>query len=330
MSFSVGVMALLAAYAVASIAYVYRWRGRTRYARFSQYLRKSWPVFAPLNCLLYMSTRRAARGPVVDAAVVEGLAQVRAQWEVIRDEALALHATGEIDRTSMPDSAGYHDLGFRTFYKRGWKKFYLSWYGPAHPSARRLCPSTVAIVEQVPGIRAAMFSLLPPGAELSLHADPLACSLRYHLGLATPNSAACHIVVDGHVLAWKDGEDFVFDETYPHHAVNGAHTHRLILMCDVERPMRLPGRVVNFFYSFVAKALAVPNTPEDRRGALTRAFAAIGPLRSAGVALKARHRGAYAALKLAVNSAGIALAASVLWLGLYAVRLGVSCLGTWP
>lgn len=308
MSFSAFVLGMLGLYAAAAVAYVYRWRGRRRYAGFGQYLRKSWPVFAPFNCVLYMATRRFARRPVIDAGYLDGLAVLRAHWPRIRDEALALYASGELDATSRPGSAGYHDLGFRTFYKRGWKKFYLTWYGAPHRSAQRLCPQTLQLLAQVPGIRGAMFSVLPPGAELTLHADPLASSLRYHLGLSTPNDDRCFINVDGQALSWRDGEDFVFDETYPHYARNDADRLRLILMCDVERPMNAAGRAFNRLYAQLARALAVPNTAEDRRGVLTGVFAAVAPWREAGLALKARNRGLYQLLKYVLNMALVLLA----------------------
>jgi hypothetical protein len=159
MSFSALTIAVIVAYASGCLVYVYRWRGTTRYATLKQYLRKSWPIFAPLNCLLYMATPGSARRPV--------------------------------------------------------------------RSAMRLCPKTMALLAQVPEVRGAMFSILPPGAELSLHADPLACSLRYHLGLSTPNCDECHIVVDGTRCSWRNGQDFVFDETYPHYAQNNTDTSRL-------------------------------------------------------------------------------------------------------
>lgn len=301
-------IALLALYTAASVWYVYRWRGRARYENFSQYLRKSWPVFAPFNCLLYLSTHRSARQPVLDAGYLQGIAVLRQNWPLIRDEAIALQRAGELDATSVPGSAGYYDVGFRTFYKRGWKKFYLAWYGPPHRSAQRLCPQTVRLLGQVPGIRAAMFSVLPPGAQLSLHADPMACSLRYHLGLQTPNSDRCHISVDGTRLSWRDGQDFVFDETCPHYARNGTDVPRLILMCDVERPMSLPGRAFNRVYSLMPKAMAVPNTAEDRRGFISALFRRISPWRDAAVRLKERRRAFYTALKVALNSSVVLFA----------------------
>ncbi|PZR20950.1 MAG: aspartyl/asparaginyl beta-hydroxylase domain-containing protein, partial [Azospira oryzae] len=237
MSWSLIALLAVLAYAAGCIAYVYRWRGRLRYASFGQYLRKSWPVFAPLNCLMYMGTQRWARQPVLDAGYLRGVELLRSHWRVIRDEALALHASGAFEAAKAPGSAGSYDVGFRTFFKRGWSKFYLTWYGRPHPSAQRLCPRTLALVRQVPGIRGAMFSILPPGAELSLHSDPMACSLRYHLGLQTPNSGQCYIHVDRQACVWHDGEDFVFDETYPHLALNGTDQSRLIFMCDVDRPL---------------------------------------------------------------------------------------------
>jgi beta-hydroxylase len=70
------------------------------------------------------------------------------------------------------------------------------------------------------------------------HRDPYAGSLRYHLGLVTPNDDGCWIDVDGQRYSWRDGEDVVFDETYIHQAKNETNVDRIILFCDVERPMR--------------------------------------------------------------------------------------------
>lgn len=321
MSMSLLATALVAAYVAASIGYVYRWRGATRYPNFSQYLRKSWPVFAPLNCLLYLSTRRYARRPVLDATCLDGIAVVRERWTQIRDEALAVHRAGELDAATRPGSVGYYDVGFRTFYRRGWKKFYLQWYGQPHRSAQRLCPNTVAILRQVPGIRAAMFSVLPPGAELSLHSDPMACSFRYHLGLDTPGSDSCYIDVDGSRVSWRDGQDFVFDETYPHFARNDSERTRLILMCDVVRPMNAFGRLINVPYMALVRAMAVPNTAEDRRGFFSWLFCAISPWREAAVAYKQRHRRRYVLMKLLFNGALVSLAFLAVFAVLHSIEL---------
>ena len=90
MDLSFFIVATAALYFVASVVYVYRWRGQVRYQSLSQYLRKSWPVFAPMNCLLYMATRRQARKPVVDADYLKNIAVLRDNWQSIRDEASCL------------------------------------------------------------------------------------------------------------------------------------------------------------------------------------------------------------------------------------------------
>lgn len=302
MSFSLLSMVFIVAFSVGSVAYVHLWRGNVRYASFGQYLRKSWPVFAPLNCLMYLSTRSWARRPVLDASYLKNISILRVNWATIRDEALALRSTGAFEATKQPGSAGYYDVGFRTFYKRGWSKFYLKWYGTTHESARRLCPKTLALLDQVPQIHGAMFSILPPGAELSLHSDPMACSLRYHLALVTPNSERCHINVDGQPCAWYDGQDFVFDETYPHHARNDTDVPRIILLCDVERPMNVVGRLVHAVYFLIAKATIVPNTPEDERGLFSALFSRVAPWRERSLNLRDRNRPLYKALKLTLNT----------------------------
>ena len=100
-----------------------------------------------------------------------------------------------------------------------------------------LCPRTVALVQSIPTINGAMFAMLPAGGDLGRHRDPFAGSLRYHLGLVTPNSDACRIFVDGEPYSWRDGEAVMFDETFIHWAENRTDVDRLILFCDVERPL---------------------------------------------------------------------------------------------
>jgi beta-hydroxylase len=63
-------------------------------------------------------------------------------------------------------------------------------------------------------------------------------SPRYHLGLVVPKSPGhCRIFIDGEPYSWRDGEDLLFDETYLHYAENTTSDDRLILFCDVERPL---------------------------------------------------------------------------------------------
>ena len=158
------------------------------------------------------------------------------------------------------------------------------------------------ILRQVPAVRGAMFALLPAHSQLTRHADPVAVSLRYHLGLATPNQQACFIDVDGRQLSWRDGEVLMFDETYLHYVRNDTDHDRLILMCDVRRPVNFLGSMVDFFYSSLTRASVVPNTPEDRRGVANRIFSWLSPLLARSKQLKTTNRPQYLLLKWSVNT----------------------------
>ena len=146
-----------------------------------------------------------------------------------------------------------------------------------------------------------MLSLLPVGSQLTRHLDPLACSLRYHLGLATPNSERCFLNVDGTVHAWQDGVPFMFDETYLHFARNESEQYRLILMCDIDRPLHGPGRLFNALYKGLARLTVVPNQDGDQRGLVNRVFAGLAPVLQRSKRLKQNHRNLYLVVKHSVN-----------------------------
>ncbi len=315
-------LAAASAFALGSMRYVYARRGKLRYTGLREYVRKGWPIFAPLNCLLYLFTKPRGRGVFLDLAQYPELAPLREHWQTIRDEAVQLMQKGYFERISDSNSASYFDVGFRTFYKYGWSKFYLKWYGYTHASALALCPQTVAILQRIPSVNGAMFSLLPPGSKLTRHLDPVAISLRYHLGLSTPNHDACWIEVDGQTYSWRDGDAALFDITYLHHARNDTSQPRLILMCDVDRPMSWPGAIVNWFYRGLARLSIVPNLEGDRRGLANRLFAGIAPLFARSKRLRQTNRPLYNLIKWTFNLGLLALVTVLAW-GLYRLVAGV-------
>jgi len=246
---------------------VVHYRGRVRHRFWGQVFDHS-GLLAPVNVFLYAFSAIPNR-PYTDVARFPELEALRRNADVIREEGLALMAHA---RMKSPDQKD--DAGFNSFAKSGWKRFYLKWYGDAHPSARRLCPRTTELLRGIPGVSAAMFTTLPPGAVLNPHKDPYAGSLRYHLGLVTPNDDGCRIVVDGTPYSWRDGQDVIFDETYIHAAENRTDVERLILFCDIERPMRHGfARSFNrWFGRHVVAAASSPNDDSDRIGLINRLF----------------------------------------------------------
>ncbi|MEF7613726.1 aspartyl/asparaginyl beta-hydroxylase domain-containing protein [Aquincola sp. MAHUQ-54] len=281
---------------LASALYIH-YRGRVRFS-----LKRALDftiLLAPVNALMYLFSRTPAT-PYLDAKDFPELEVLKANWQTIRDEAMRLNEAGDIRA-----AGAYNDIGFNSFFRTGWKRFYLSWYGKDLASAQAACPQTVALLKSIPTIKAAMFASLPPGAKLVRHRDPYAGSLRYHLGLVTPNDPGCYIDVDGQRYHWRDGEAVMFDETYIHHAENATQHQRVILFCDVERPLHgAPLRWFNrFFAKHVMAAASSQNTEAEAVGGINRVFQHAYQARLKAKALKASNRTLYYAGKWALIAA---------------------------
>jgi beta-hydroxylase len=276
---------------LACVTYV-QFRGRVRH-KLSRLVADHANLLAPYNTLMYLFSAVKAQ-PYADVREFPELSQVTEQWQSIREEALKLFDEGHIRAAS-----GYNDIGFNTFFRRGWKRFYLKWYGDVLPSAATLCPKTTELLEKIPSINAAMFTLLPPGSRLGAHRDPFAGSLRYHLGLITPNSPDCYIVVDGQKYHWKDGEAVMFDETYIHLAENRTATTRVILFCDIERPLSNP--VLRWINRTIGRrmirAAATQNVAGEHVGMLNHIFSYVYQIRALGERIKEWNKPIYYLLK---------------------------------
>ena len=279
---------------LASALYVH-YRGKVRH-KFGRQLTDHSTFMAPYNALIYLFSA-VKNTPVLDVKQFPDLDPLQQNWETIRDEARRLYAGGHIQM-----SKSYNDLAFNTFFKRGWKRFYLKWYGDVFPSAKELCPKTVELVQSIPSVNAALFAMLPGKSKLGEHRDPFAGSLRYHLGLMTPNSDDCRIYIDGTPYAWRDGQAIVFDETYIHSVKNDTDQERLILFCDVTRPVRNPVvRAINrFTIDHIVKITATQNTDAEKVGVLNRISGGIYRLKNVFQSIKKWNRKVYYAGKYAL------------------------------
>jgi beta-hydroxylase len=274
------------------------YRGNVRH-KFHRQLTDHSTIIAPYNAIMY-GFSAVPNKPFVDVAHFPELAPLRENWQVIRDEARKLFDEGHIRA-----AAGYSDLGFNSFFRRGWKRFYVKWYDEPLPSAMALCPRTVALVQSIPTVNGAMFAMLPAGGDLGRHRDPFAGSLRYHLGLVTPNSDACRIFVDGEPYSWRDGEAVMFDETFIHWAENRTNVDRLILFADVERPLTSPAlaRLNHWIKATFVRATQTENVAGDKVGFLNRLFGFAYYARLPAKRLKAWNKYVYYAAKWLVLAA---------------------------
>lgn len=267
-------------------------RGKVR-LKFSRQLLDQSTLLGPINILMYLFSA-VPNKPFMNLSEFPHLDALQTNWKMIRDEAENLLAPGHIKASDK-----YDDGAFNSFFRTGWKRFYLKWYDDSLPSAKALCPKTVELLKTIPEIKGAMFALLPKGAHLGKHRDPYAGSLRYHLGLITPNSEQCCIHVDGIKHVWKDGEGVLFDETFIHWAQNETDQDRIILFCDVERPLtnRVMTKINYLFSKYVMSESATQNLETDRIGFLNRIFKYVYQIRIVGTRLKSYNRTLYYSVK---------------------------------
>ena len=272
---------------------IIHYRGQVRYP-FARQLTSHTNLTAPYNVFIYLFSKIPnIPYPKVEEYYPE-LKILEDNWETIRDEAIAL-AKAQL----IKPSDNYDDLAFNSFFRTGWSRFYLNWYDDFLPSALEHCPKTVELVKQIPYMKAAMFASLPPGATLTEHRDPFAGSMRYHLGLITPNSEKCNINVDGQKYWWKDGEAVIFDETFIHVATNQSEDQRIVLFADISRPLRYAwaDKINQWVSNYLVKFSAAKNEASESVGFLDRVFGVLYYGRLAGKKLKLINRKLYYVVK---------------------------------
>lgn len=283
-------LSILAIYVIAVMNMHYR--GEVRFSWTRQFLTHT-NYLAPYNLLMNLCATLPNK-PILDVDAVDDLRILRDNWEVIRDEAMQLSQDGKIRAASS-----LNDLGFNSFFRTGWTRFYLKWYDDYLPSALVQCPKTVEVLKRTTSINAAMFASLPPGGELKQHRDPYAGSLRYHLGLVTPNSDDCFILVDGKNHSWRDGKDVLFDETFIHEAYNNTDQQRIILFADVHREMRFSwvDKLNHWVSDNIIQISSSQNDETEKVGALNKSFAHLYKIRTVSRKIKHWNKPFYKALK---------------------------------
>jgi beta-hydroxylase len=176
------------------------------------------------------------------------LQDLRRAWPAVRAEADRVLA----DRANVPPLIAISPDHVKTADTK-WKSFFLWGYGYRINDNCARCPETAALLDKVPGLISGFYSIMEPGARLKPHRGVTKAFLTCHLGLRVPREAdRCWIRVEGKRYVWRDGEWFVFDDTYEHEVRNETDEERVILLLHVKRPVRFPGSLIsNGFLSIV-------------------------------------------------------------------------------
>jgi aspartyl/asparaginyl beta-hydroxylase (cupin superfamily) len=127
-----------------------------------------------------------------------------------------------------------------------WKTFFLYGFGIKAKQNCAKCPKTTAVLEQIPGLLTAFFSILHPGKHIPSHKGLFKGIVRSHLGLIVPGKKIeCRMQLDKQMLYWDEGKAFVFDDTYRHEVWNDSDGIRVVLLIDTIRPFNAPFSRIN-------------------------------------------------------------------------------------
>jgi beta-hydroxylase len=128
----------------------------------------------------------------------------------------------------------------------GWKTYFFFGYGFRSEANCERCPKTADLLDRIPGLTTAFFSILSPHKHIGEHRGPWRGVLRYHLALLVPEPRdAAGISVGGQVAHWEEGRSLLFDDGYEHHAWNDTDGVRVVLFVDVIRPLKPPAQQLN-------------------------------------------------------------------------------------
>jgi aspartyl/asparaginyl beta-hydroxylase (cupin superfamily) len=168
--------------------------------------------------------------------------QVEEHWTVIREE---LEGVLE-DHAALPNFQDISKDQIEITDDDRWKTLFLYGFGFKAKLGVEMCPKTAALMEQIPGMKTAMFSILSPRKHILDHRGPYKGVLRYHLGLIVPREKeACRIRVGEDIRHWEEGKSMIFDDTFNHEVWNDTDEMRVVLFVDVLRPLPFPESLIN-------------------------------------------------------------------------------------
>lgn len=169
--------------------------------------------------------------------------ELEANWTVIRQE--LEQVLQDVDE--LPNFQDISKRQYRIANDNLWKTYFFYAFGFKATNNCQRCPQTTKLLEKIPGMKVAFFSILAPGKHIPEHRGKHKGIIRYHLGLMIPEpQSACRIRIADKVAYWEEGKSLMFDDTFYHEAWNETDDYRVVLFLDIARPLRFPLSLVNW------------------------------------------------------------------------------------
>ena len=159
-------------------------------------------------------------------------------WESIYDELLEILKYRDL----IPS---FHEISkeqYKISEGEKWKTFAFFSFGHKFKYNCSYAPNTVKLLECIPNLQSAWFSVIAPGYHVPKHKGITRGILRSHLGLSIPNNPKeCFMDVGNDRIYWEQGKVVVFDDSFEHEVWNNTDQERIVLLFDFDRPMKKIG-----------------------------------------------------------------------------------------
>jgi len=166
--------------------------------------------------------------------------EIRAEFEHLLERRVPMPMYHELD-------AGEGSISATVDPGRKWTVFMLYILGYKPKMNRTLCPETCRVLDRIPDLVQAFFSILEPEKSVPRHEGPYLGYLRYHLALCVPRENPPRLIVNSREYVWKEGEAVMFDDSWAHEVNNHSSEMRAVLIVDVLRPMPFMPSLINRF-----------------------------------------------------------------------------------
>jgi beta-hydroxylase len=171
---------------------------------------------------------------IIDAKAFEWVERLEKNSGVIRQEVVAL-------LNGPTHLLGIHELSPRQTNlgkDGGWKSYFFFLLGHRIEGSYKRCPETGKLLDSIPGVALAFFSVLAPGMHIKRHRGAYKGVVRCHLGLIVPEPrTAVRMTVGDETVYWEEGKCVIFDDTHKHEVWNDTDGIRVVLLFDVYRPL---------------------------------------------------------------------------------------------
>jgi beta-hydroxylase len=171
---------------------------------------------------------------IVDAKTFEWVERLEKNSEVIRQELVALI----YGQKHLPNIQEISPRQTNLSRNDGWKSYFFFVLGHRIEESYNRCPETGELLDSIPGLSLAFFSVLAPGMHIKAHHGSYKGVLRCHLALIVPEPRMdVRMRVGDNMVYWEEGKCVIFDDTYKHEVWNDTDGIRVVLLFDFCRSL---------------------------------------------------------------------------------------------